>query len=125
MAWVSVALMLRNTAQRDHHRSVSHTSPPRRSPEASAAALPVAGTAAPPGNLPAQFPPEQFDLLAFCEACGHSATLERDRLPPGVTVQEIPPRLRCTACGQRPGTIRIVYAGAGGFAHSGTGMAGR
>ncbi|MCG6943543.1 MAG: hypothetical protein LJE69_20120 [Thiohalocapsa sp.] len=73
----------------------------------------------PPGNLPADFPPERFDLVAFCEGCGHSAVLRRAALPPGLTVQEIPPWLRCSACGRRPGLLRIVYTGAGGFAHSG------
>lgn len=76
-----------------------------------------AGPAA--GNLPAQFPPARFALVAFCEGCGHSATLDREALPPGITVQQISPRLKCSACGRRPGVLRIVYTGAVGFAHSG------
>ena len=76
--------------------------------------------AAPSGNLPEHFPPERFSLLAFCEGCGHSATLAREALPSGLTVQAIPARLRCAACGRRPGLLRIVYTGAGGYAHSGS-----
>jgi hypothetical protein len=71
------------------------------------------------GNLPEAFPSARFALMAFCEGCGHSATLDRAALPAGVTVQQIPPRLRCSACGRRPGVLRVVYTGAGGFAHSG------
>ena len=83
---------------------------------------PDPGPAGPPGNLPDHFPPERFDLVAFCEGCGHSAVLDRAALPPGVTVQQIPPRLKCSACGRRPGSLRIIYTGAGGFAHSGVGV---
>jgi hypothetical protein len=75
-----------------------------------------------PGNLPDHFPPERFALVAFCEGCGHSATLAREALPPGLTVQQIPARLRCTICRRRPGTLRIVYTGAGGFKYSGAAM---
>ena len=75
-----------------------------------------------PGNLPDAFPAERFALVAFCEGCRHSAVLDRKALPPRLTVQEIPPRLRCSACGQRPGALRIVYTGAGGFAHSGAAL---
>lgn len=71
------------------------------------------------GNLPADFPPDSFGIIALCETCGHQATLERDRLPPGVTVQGLPARLRCSQCQSRPCTIRIVYIGAGGFHHGG------
>jgi hypothetical protein len=83
------------------------------------AAPPGAAPSDPPGNLPEAFPPGRFALVAFCEGCGHSATLDRAALPAGVTVQAIPPRLKCSACGRRPGVLRIVYTGAGGFAHSG------
>ncbi|MBK1632653.1 hypothetical protein CKO31_18275 [Thiohalocapsa halophila] len=74
------------------------------------------------GNLPDDFPPERFALMAFCEGCGHSAALDRASLPPGLTVQAIPARLRCTACGRRPGTLRVVYTGAGGFKYAGAAM---
>ncbi len=70
-------------------------------------------------NLPADFPPNAFALIAFCETCGHQAILERDRLAPGATVQGLPTRLRYSQCQFRPCTMRIVYIGAGGFHHGG------
>ena len=71
-----------------------------------------------PANTPDDFPPEQFDLIAFCDACGHSAPIDRARIPPRLTIPELPARLRCTACGGRSCSIRIVYTGAGGYSHS-------
>jgi hypothetical protein len=73
-------------------------------------------------NLPAEFPPKQFTLFAFCEACGHSAAIARERIPPGVSVQALPDRLRCGACGTRQASIRLVYTGAGGFQYGGGGL---
>ena len=67
------------------------------------------------GNHLDDFAAEAFSILAFCDACHHSAPLERDRLPPGMTVKALRDRLRCSACGQRHASIRIVYTGAGGF----------
>lgn len=46
-----------------------------------------------PANTPDAFPPEQFDLIGFCDACGHSAPIDRARIPPGLTIPELPPRL--------------------------------
>lgn len=71
--------------------------------------------ATPNPNLPEDFPPESFALIAFCEACGHQAPLDRVRVPPGVTVQDLPARLRCSGCHCRSCSLRIVYTGAGGF----------
>jgi hypothetical protein len=70
-----------------------------------------------PANTPDAFPPEQFDLVAFCDACGHSASIDRAKIPPGMTIPELPARLRCSACGRRGCSIRIVYTGAGGYKH--------
>ena len=70
-----------------------------------------------PANTPDAFPPEQFDLIAFCDACGHSAPIDRGRIPPGLTIPELPARLRCAACGGRACSLRIVYTGAGGYRH--------
>jgi hypothetical protein len=67
------------------------------------------------GNLPQDFPADQFAIVAFCAACGRSAVLERARIPAGLTVQALPARLRCRACGSRDASIRIIYTGAGGF----------
>jgi len=71
-----------------------------------------------PANTPDAFPPEQFDLIAFCDSCGHSAPIDRARIPPGLTIPELPPRLRCTAYGARACSILIVYTGAGGYHRS-------
>ncbi|MCU0837075.1 MAG: hypothetical protein MUC77_22025 [Chromatiaceae bacterium] len=66
-------------------------------------------------NTLQDFPPESFTLLAFCEACGHSAAVDRSRLPPGLSTQSLASHLRCHECGARAAAIRIVYTGAGGF----------
>lgn len=68
-----------------------------------------------PANSLDDFPPESFTVLAFCDTCDYRAPLDRTRVPPGVTVQALRGRLRCSACGHRGTSIRIVYAGAGGF----------
>ena len=47
------------------------------------------------GNLLRDFPADLFAILAFCDTCDHSAPLDRDRLPPGVTVKALRKRLRC------------------------------
>ena len=69
-------------------------------------------------NTPDASPPEQFELIAFCEGCGHSAPFDGARIPPGLTIPELPARLRCTACGGRACSIRIVYTGPGGYRRS-------
>ena len=61
------------------------------------------------------FPPASFTIIAFCEACGHSAAVDRSRLPPSLSTQSLASHLRCRECGVRSATIRIVYTGAGGF----------
>ena len=68
-----------------------------------------------PANSLDDFPAETFSILAFCNACDHRASLDRTRVPPGITVQPLRGRLRCSACGHRGASIRIVYTGAGGF----------
>ena len=74
------------------------------------------------GNRLDDFPAETFTICAFCEACGHRAAVARAAIPPDVPVQALPSRLRCTRCGARRASIRIVYTGAGGF-HYGDGPA--
>jgi DNA-directed RNA polymerase subunit RPC12/RpoP len=61
------------------------------------------------------FPATAFSILAFCERCGRRAALDRENLPPKVTIEALRRRLRCTGCGSRETSIRIVYVGAGGF----------
>ena len=75
----------------------------------------ITGVLAITTNTLQDFPPKSFILLAFCEACGHSAPLDRARLPASLRADALPARLRCTQCGARAATIRIVYTGAGGF----------
>jgi hypothetical protein len=70
------------------------------------------------GNALADFPPDSFTIMTFCESCGHQGRLDRDKVPPGVTVQQLPALLRCSKCGAKAGSIGIVYTGAGGFAHT-------
>ena len=67
------------------------------------------------GNLPQDFPAEQFAIVAFCAACGRSTDLDRARIPARLTVQALPTRLRCSTCGSKDASIRIIYTGAGGF----------
>jgi rubredoxin len=83
------------------------------------AATVVASAMSTNANLPDEFPRDQFTLFAFCEACGHSAAIARERIPPGVSVQALPDRLRCGVCGVRQASIRVVYTGAGGFQYGG------
>ena len=64
-----------------------------------------------PGNLPDDFPEESFTIIAFCDTCDHRAPLDRARVPLGDTVQALRGRLRCSACGHRGRSIRVVYTG--------------
>jgi len=59
------------------------------------------------------FPSDQFTIFFFCQACGRDGRLDGDRIPPDVTVQEIPKRLHCSRCGAEAGSIRGIYIGAG------------
>jgi hypothetical protein len=70
------------------------------------------------GNAMSDFPPDSFTIMTFCDACGHQGRLDRAKVPPGITVQQLPTLLRCSKCGAKAGSIRIVYTGAGGFAHT-------
>ena len=65
------------------------------------------------------FPAESFAILVLCEACGRQGWLDRASVPAGVTVQELRGRLRCSGCGSRDASIRIVYTAAGGFRSAG------
>jgi hypothetical protein len=74
-------------------------------------------------NTLADFPAESFAILVLCEACGRQKWLDRATVPAGVRVQALRERLRCSACGSRTGSIRIVYTGAGGFRYGAGSMA--
>jgi hypothetical protein len=71
------------------------------------------------GNTLDELPAELFTILVFCDACGHQSPLDRAKVPAGLCVQELPGKLRCSACGSRETSMRIVYTGAGGFRYSG------
>lgn len=51
------------------------------------------------GNTLSDFPSDQFDILAYCESCGHRAKVNREAVPAGTIVQDLPRRLRCSVCG--------------------------
>jgi hypothetical protein len=68
-------------------------------------------------NLSDDSPQEIFDLHGSCGSCGYSATIARDRIPDGLSVQDLARRLRCTACGSRENGMRIIYTGASRFRH--------
>lgn len=71
------------------------------------------------GNSLDDFPAGAFTILVFCEACGHRNPLDRTKVPNDRTVQDLVRLLRCSACGSREASIRIVYTGAGGFEYGG------
>ena len=65
------------------------------------------------------FPEGQFTILVFCDACGRSAPLDRSKVPAGTGVQTLPSMLRCSSCGSRDASMRIIYTDAGGYHHGG------
>jgi len=67
------------------------------------------------GNTLDDFPAGAFTILVFCDACEHRSPLDRSKVPDGMSVQNLVQVLRCSACGARKASIRIVYTGAGGF----------
>ncbi len=66
-------------------------------------------------NVLSDFPPDQFAIAVTCDHCGHGVWLDRSTVPEGVTIPALRSRLRCTACGWKGASIRIVYVAAGGF----------
>jgi len=65
------------------------------------------------------FPEGEFTILVFCDACGRSAPLDRSKVPAGTGLQTLPSILRCSSCGSRDASMRIIYTGAGGYHHGG------
>lgn len=68
-----------------------------------------------PDNILGDFPAQAFTIFVWCEACGHKRTVDRTKVPDSVPMRTLHARLRCSACGVRETSIRIVYTGAGGF----------
>ncbi len=72
-----------------------------------------------PSNFIGDFPAAIFAILAFCDACEHSGLRDRAKVPTGASIQDLTAKLHCSPCGAREASIRIVYAGAGGFHYGG------
>ena len=70
------------------------------------------------GNALSDFAPDSFTIMTFCESCGDHGELDRGKAPEGISVQKLPTPLRCSKCGAKAGSIRILYTGAGGFRHT-------
>jgi len=69
------------------------------------------------GNTLDEFPAEIFTIFVYCDACDRSGPLDRAKAPTGMTIRHLIKVLRCSRCGSREASIRIVYTGAGGFAY--------
>jgi hypothetical protein len=65
-------------------------------------------------NRVADFRSHQFAIRLFRDACGHQAGRDRGTVPEGLTIRDLPQRLRCAACSRRECAMRIGYAAAGG-----------
>ena len=70
-------------------------------------------------NTADDFLAEKFTILMLCDVCEHPVPLDRSGVPPGVTVQELHGRPRCSRSDSLEMSIRIVYKGAGRFQHGG------
>jgi hypothetical protein len=72
-------------------------------------------TMSPAGNTLDDFPAESFTILVFCDACNRNVPLDRSTIPDDLTIQGLVEVLRCSSCGSRETSIRIVCTGSGGF----------
>ncbi len=61
------------------------------------------------------FDPAKVTVSGCCGACGHSATVDLEKVAQEAEIRTLPERLRCSACGSREWSIRIVFTGAGEF----------
>jgi hypothetical protein len=71
------------------------------------------------GNTFDELPAETFTIFVYCNAYDRSGPLDRAKAPTGMTIQHLIKAHRCSRCGSREASIRIVYTGAGGFAFGG------
>ena len=71
-------------------------------------------------NTLSDFPPDQYTLMAYCEACDHASRIVVKKLPGDLTVDRLRQSLRCGACGHKGAEIRIIFSGSGEF-HYGQG----
>jgi hypothetical protein len=69
-------------------------------------------------NRLSDFPASSFTIRLFCDSCGHPSDIDRTKVAETTTIPELTRRLRCTECGGRKCSIRIIYSGAGGFRDS-------
>ena len=69
-------------------------------------------------NTLADFPPDEYTIMAFCEACDREARVPVERLPRDLRLSQLRESLRCQECGHRGAEIRILYT-AGGEYHYG------
>jgi len=69
------------------------------------------------GNRLSDFPPDEFTIVVFCDSCDHSSDLNREKVPESMTTPEIRQHLRCSECGSRECSLRMIYSGVGGFRH--------
>lgn len=51
------------------------------------------------------FPPEQFTIRLFCDACDHQADLNRASVSETLLIPELIRRLRCAECGGREDSV--------------------
>ena len=70
------------------------------------------------GNTLDELPVETFTIFVYCNACDRSGPLDRATAPTGMTIQHLIKALRCSRCGSREASIRVVYTGADGFAYA-------
>ena len=56
-------------------------------------------------NVLADFEPDRFGIIAFCNDCDH---VPAETLPPDVLMDAMHARLRCSECGSRNVQVRIV-----------------
>ena len=59
-------------------------------------------------NTLADFPPDRFDTIAFCNDCDHQGRVPPETLPPDMPMDAFDIQLRCSECGSRNAQVRIV-----------------
>ena len=65
-------------------------------------------------NTLADFPTDKYSILLYCCACERRAEVDREMVPPDITVPDLRERLVCSACGSRETMLHIVWHGGRG-----------